>query len=133
MNHRTSSRLVSTLVLCLALALASLALSSCASPAVGSVAASPDIGGAERPTALSRWDGDVFVGWANTNVVVEVFTKGGGPLYGPLVIPAGKGIAYRKSTSEKWTGDWPAPLPGWASVLFKPEEIAAWQLEFEFN
>lgn len=129
MKHSTTNTYIRLLVLGLA---ATLLLFGCTSPAVGSVAAVPEAGTFAPPTVLGRFDGNAFVGWAQTTAQVEVWSKDdGGPIYGPLEIPGGKVVAYRIKDKLKHESDWPGALPEWSRSLFRPSEIAAWGLTFQ--
>lgn len=132
MKHSTTNTVARCLVLALAAILLCLAVSGCTSPAVGSVAAIPEAGTFAPPTVLGRFDGNAFVGWAQTTAQVEVFDKDtGGPIYGPLEIPGGKVVAYRIKDKLKFESNWPGALPEWTRPLFRPSEIASWGLEFQ--
>lgn len=99
---------------------------------VGSVqAGSSDTEG--RPALLVRYDGDVFVAWAEGRAEASLFWRDSDPRTYPVpprAIAGGRAVVRVNSLDQQWEGQLGDPLPIWCRPLFSPEEVIAWNLQF---
>lgn len=108
-------------------------IAACASPFVASMTVDATTGSlTARPTVLARFDGDVFVGWAESVATAEVFAaESGGTVYGPVTLTAGYAVVHVRSEDFRWKGTSSSPMPISCRSLFRDAEIDRWGLTFE--
>lgn len=116
-----------------------LVLAACVGPGGGSqlgVVGSVQAGSSDpsgRPALLVRYDGDVFVAWAEGSAQASLFWRGSDPRAYPVPprsIEGGKSVVRVNSLDQQWEGKLGDPLPVWCRELFSTDEVVAWNLQF---
>lgn len=99
---------------------------------VGNVTAS-SADPAARPPLLVRYDGDVFVAWAEGAAEASLFWRNSEPrayAVPPRTIVGGRTVVRVRSMDMTWEGAVGDPLPSEARVVFSMAEVNSWHLEF---
>jgi hypothetical protein len=91
---------------------------------------------ASRPPALTRYDGNLFVAWADARAEAALFWRDSDPrayAVAPRVVAGGRVVARVNDPKIAWEGNPGDPLPVQVLPLFSPEEIQNWGLVFALN
>lgn len=129
MNH---NRLL-LLFLAMLLMLFACSCQSTGGPSIGLVG-SVEAGVPEaRPALLARYDGDVFVAWADVSAKASLYWRDSEPrayALPPRTIQGGRAVVSVPATKYEWQGAAGDPLPLVCRSRFSAEEIAMWHLVF---
>lgn len=99
---------------------------------VGSVTAASDQA-QSKPALLVRYDGDIFVAWAQGAAEAALFWRQSDPrayAVPPRVITGGRVIVRVRSHDVTWEGGFDDRLPVLCRPVFSQQEIDDWGIEF---
>lgn len=126
-----------------ALALLCLLAVACSGPGGGrfdpGIVASVTVGPTDpkvRPPTLIRYDGNLFVAWADARAEAALFWRESEPrayAVPPRAVAGGVAVARVNNQDIAWEGKPGDPLPVQVQPLFSPDEIRWWALAFALN